>query len=70
MIDLADLALAYRLRWKRRRLRARSARKSFDLKCAVDRSKGVVLGEVLCFAVLRAKLTDCPIFWRIIVRWG
>ena len=62
MIDLADLALAYRLRWKRRRLRARSARKSFDLKCAVDRSKGVVLGDVLCFAVLRNEIDRLPHF--------
>ena len=62
MIDLADLALAYRLRWKRRRLRARSARKSFDLKSAVDRSKGVAIGDVLCFTVLRNEIDRLPHF--------
>lgn len=62
MIDLADLAMAYRLRWKRRRLRARSVRKSFDLNSVCDRSEHVALGDVLCFAVLRNEIERLPYF--------
>lgn len=64
MIDLADLALAYRLRWKRRRLRARSIRKSFDLRVSLDQSNRVKPEHVLCFAVMRNEIDRLPYFFK------
>ena len=63
MIDLADLALAYRLRWKRRRLRARSIRKSFDRRVSLDQSNRVKPEHVLCFAVMRNEIERLPYFF-------
>ena len=53
MDRLRDLGLAYRLRWKRRRLLWRSFRKRRQLRAVIDRTDQIGAGDVLGFSTMR-----------------
>ncbi|MDZ7710055.1 MAG: glycosyltransferase family 2 protein [Roseovarius sp.] len=48
-----DLALAYKLRWRRRRLLARAVARRRQLQSVTDRTGGIGAGDILCFATMR-----------------
>lgn len=56
------VALAYRLRWKRRRLLFRALRKCRQLHPVSDRTAGIAAGAILCFATLRNEAARLPFF--------
>lgn len=53
---------AYRLRWKRRRLLWRGFRKRRQIVAVADRTRAIVPGAVLCFAVVRNEALRLP-YW-------
>ncbi len=53
MDRLNDLGLAYRLRWKRRRLLWRSFRKRRQLRAVIDRTAQIGEGDILGFSTMR-----------------
>ncbi|MGI3212107.1 glycosyltransferase family 2 protein [Roseovarius tibetensis] len=59
---LGDAALAYRLRWKRRRLLWRSLRKRGQLRPVIDRTHDIEADDVLCFATIRNEAVRLPWF--------
>ena len=58
----ARLAMAYRLRWKRRRLLWRSYRKRRQLSVVADRTKQIGHGAILGFSTVRNEAVRLP-FW-------
>mgnify|MGYP000261683967 CR=1 FL=1 len=57
-----DAVLAYRLRWKRRRLLWRSLRKRGELSCVIDRTPRIGRDDILCFATVRNEALRLPWF--------
>lgn len=55
-------AMAYRLRWKRRRLLFRSFRKRRQLSVVQDRTGGIDRGAILCFTTVRNEAVRLPFF--------
>jgi hypothetical protein len=58
----AALSMAYRLRWKRRRLLWRSYRKRRQLSVVVDRTGDITPNAILCFSTMRDEALRLP-FW-------
>lgn len=58
----ADLWMAYRLRWKRRRLLARALRARHDLTARTDRTAAIRSGDILCFSCIRNEAVRLPWF--------
>ncbi len=58
----AALAMAYSLRWKRRRLLWRSFRKRRQLSVVTDRTCQIAPGAILCFSTMRNEAVRLP-FW-------
>ncbi|SEK79772.1 Glycosyl transferase family 2 [Roseovarius nanhaiticus] len=58
----AELAMAYRLRWKRRRLLWRSWRKRRQLSVVVDRTAQITRGAILGFSTVRNEAVRLP-YW-------
>ncbi|WP_203228026.1 glycosyltransferase family 2 protein [Roseovarius dicentrarchi] len=58
----AALAMAYRLRWKRRRLLWRSFRKRRQLRAAIDRTAAIRPGAILAFSTMRNEAIRLPFF--------
>lgn len=59
---ISDLAMAYRLRWKRRRLLWRSFRKRHQLRCVRDNTARITPDDVLCFSTVRNEALRLPYF--------
>jgi frataxin-like iron-binding protein CyaY len=59
---MADAWMAYRLRWKRRRLLWRAFRKRRQLRCVVDRTAAIAPGDILLFATVRNEAERLPHF--------
>ena len=59
---ISDLAMAYRLRWKRRRLLWRSFRKRRQLRCVRDKTAQIRPGDILCFSTVRNEALRLPYF--------
>jgi len=51
--SVSDLILAYRLRWRRRRLLARGLAKRRQLRPVIDRTARIGTRDILCFATIR-----------------
>ena len=62
MITPAELWLAYKLRWRRRRYLARAFRKRRELKPVTVRLLGMPRNEVLCFSTVRNEASRLPFF--------
>ncbi len=58
----ADLWLAYKLRWRRRRLLLRSFAKRRQLTPLRDRTDDIAAGAILCFATVRNEMDRLPYF--------
>ncbi|GIT91469.1 hypothetical protein JANAI62_19260 [Jannaschia pagri] len=58
-----DLWTAYKLRWRRRRLLARSLRKRRQITCRVDRTDLIAPGAILAFATVRNEGLRLPHFF-------
>jgi glycosyltransferase involved in cell wall biosynthesis len=58
----ADLWMAYRLRWKRRRLLARALRSRHDLTAVHDRTAAIRPRDILCFSTVRNEAIRLPWF--------
>ena len=61
-ITAASAVMAYRLRWKRRRLLWRSYRKRRQLSAIADRTVQITPGVILCFSTVRNEAVRLP-FW-------
>ncbi|MBQ1202564.1 MAG: glycosyltransferase family 2 protein [Loktanella sp.] len=59
---LADLWMAYRMRWKRRRFLYRIWRKRREITPVNDRSRAIGRDAVLCFATVRNEMARLPYF--------
>lgn len=59
---VSDLWLAYRLRWRRRRLLARAIRSRHDLSAVSDRTGAIRPGAILLVATIRNEAERLP-FW-------
>ncbi|WP_281826272.1 glycosyltransferase family 2 protein [Jannaschia rubra] len=59
-----DLWAAYRLRWRRRRLLARSFAKRSQLSPLADRTRDIASGAILAFATVRNEMGRLPYFLR------
>ncbi len=59
---LAELKLAYRLRWKRRRLLFRILRKRRQLAVQMDRTTEIAAGDILAFCCVRNEMLRLPYF--------
>ena len=57
-----ELWLAYRLRWKRRRLLARAVRKRRQLRAVADRTGAIRPGDILAFVAVRNEALRLPHF--------
>lgn len=64
MLDVSEIWLAYRLRWKRRRLLLRALRKRKQLRLHTDRTAQIEQGDILGFATLRNECLRLPFFLR------
>ncbi|MEO1795851.1 MAG: glycosyltransferase family 2 protein [Pseudomonadota bacterium] len=62
MADAAELWLAYKLRWRRRRYLARAWRKRHDLKCLSDRTDAIGPTDILSFSTVRNEASRLPFF--------
>jgi hypothetical protein len=62
MVRLRDLALAYRLRWKRRRLLFRALRKRRQLKAVNDRTAQIAPDDILLASTMRNEIIRLPHF--------
>lgn len=62
MDSLKKLALAYRLRWKRRRLLYRSFRKRRQLTPVMDRTGQIAAHDILAFSTVRNERVRLPYF--------
>ena len=54
--------MAYRLRWKRRRLLVRALRKRPQLRCVVNRTKQIEKNDILCAVTARNEMMRLPYF--------
>ena len=54
--SLGEMALAYRLRWRRRRLLARALARRRHLHAVRDRTGTIAPGAILCFATMRDEM--------------
>ncbi len=59
---IREMAMAYRLRWKRRRLLWRSVRKRRQLCAVVDRTAQIGRDDILCFSTMRNEALRLPWF--------
>ena len=59
---ISTLGMAYRLRWKRRRLLLRALRKRRQLRAVQDRTKAITPGAILCFSTMRNEIIRLPFF--------
>ncbi|SFJ68691.1 glycosyltransferase family 2 protein [Jannaschia pohangensis] len=64
MARAPDLWQAYKLRWKRRRLLARSFAKRGQLSARQDRTDRIGPGDILAFATVRNEMSRLPWFLR------
>ena len=64
MARARDLWEAYALRWRRRRLLARSLAKRRQLTCRVDQTAGIGADAILAFATIRNEMGRLPWFLR------
>jgi len=62
MDRLAELTLAYRMRWKRRRLLYRSFRKRAQIAPVIDRTAQIAPGDILVFSTVRNEMVRLPHF--------
>lgn len=62
MSILQEAWLAYRLRWKRRRLLFRALRKRRQLQQVVDRTDLIGASDILCFSTVRNERVRLPFF--------
>lgn len=62
MERLRDLAMAYRLRWRRRRLLARALARRRHMRPVADRSAQIAPGDILCFSTMRNEALRVPHF--------
>ena len=62
MTRMAELAQAYRLRWKRRRLLFRAFRKRRQLTAVIDRTAQIAPGAILCASTVRNEALRLPFF--------
>lgn len=58
----ADLLMAYRLRWKRRRLLYRAWRSRRDLTARIDRTAAIRDGDIFAFSCIRNEAVRLPFF--------
>lgn len=58
----AEAWMAYRLRWKRRRLLFRALRKRRQLTAVTDRTGAIRRGDVLCMSTMRNEMARLPHF--------
>ena len=58
----ADTIMAYRLRWKRRRLLLRAVRKRRQLQVSADRTAEIGADTILCFMTVRNECVRLPHF--------
>ena len=58
----AQLAMAYRMRWKRRRLLFRVLRKRRQITPLVDHTDDIRPNDILCFTTVRNEITRLPYF--------
>ncbi len=65
-----DLWMAYRLRWKRRRLLFRAFRSRHQLKVVKDRTRQIGDGDILAFCCLRDEAERLPHYLRHYRRLG
>lgn len=59
---LSGLRLAYRLRWKRRKLLWRAFRKRHELRAVADRTGAIRPDTILCFSTVRNEAARLPWF--------
>jgi hypothetical protein len=59
---LRHLGIAYRLRWKRRRLLFRALRKRGQLRCVVDRTQNIQPDTILGAVTVRNEIVRLPFF--------
>lgn len=59
-----DLWAAYKLRWRRRQLLARSFAKRRQLTPLRDRTEDIAAGAILCFSTVRNEMERLPFFLR------
>lgn len=57
-----ELSVAYKLRWKRRRLLFRAVRKRRQLSCVVNRVGTLAASDILVFATIRNEMPRLPHF--------
>ncbi|MEM9348622.1 MAG: glycosyltransferase family 2 protein [Pseudomonadota bacterium] len=62
MDSAADLWLAYKLRWRRRRYLARAWRRRTELTPLSDRTSSIRPGDILCFSTVRNETARLPFF--------
>lgn len=62
MLSPREMRVAYRLRWKRRRLLMRALRSRRQLNSVMDRTKAIVPGQVLAFSTIRNEIDRLPFF--------
>ncbi|MDA3859469.1 MAG: glycosyltransferase family 2 protein [Roseovarius sp.] len=62
MDRLNDVAMAYRLRWKRRRLLLRAFRKRRQLSQVMDRTASIAPGDILAASTVRNERVRLPFF--------
>ncbi|MEM9853222.1 MAG: glycosyltransferase family 2 protein [Pseudomonadota bacterium] len=58
----AELWLAYKLRWRRRRYLARAWKRSRDVRPLEDRTGSLSKGAILCFSTVRNEAARLPFF--------
>lgn len=61
-MDMRELARAYRLRWKRRRLLFRALRKRRQLRSVIDRSAQIRPQQILVASTVRNEIVRLPYF--------
>lgn len=64
MTWLAEAGLAYKLRWKRRRLLFRALRKRRQLDPVIDRTGQIAPGDILGFSTVRNEAIRLPFFLK------
>lgn len=62
MQQLGNSIMAYRLRWKRRRLLLRALRKRRQLSVVTDRTQRISADDILCFVTVRNEYQRLPYF--------
>ncbi|MEM1236569.1 MAG: glycosyltransferase family 2 protein [Pseudomonadota bacterium] len=62
MESAAELWLAYKLRWRRRRYLARAWRKRKELHAVIDNTASIRSGDILAFSTVRNEVARLPFF--------